>query len=82
MYLGAKIGILGQNGSGKSTLMRILAGKDTNVIGDVQLSAGYQIGHLEQEPELNEGATVIENIEPALAHMRQMLQVRQGKGFP
>ncbi len=27
MYLGAKIGVLGQNGSGKSSVMRILAGK-------------------------------------------------------
>ena len=53
-YYGAKIGILGLNGSGKSTLMRIIAGKEKSFDGDVHFSPGYTIGHLEQEPELDE----------------------------
>jgi len=56
--------------------MRILAQKDQGSSGDVQLAPGIRIGHLEQEPLLDDGATVLENIEPALAHMRQMLDVR------
>lgn len=76
MYLGAKIGILGANGSGKSTLMNILAAKDTPSGGDMTLDKGIKIGYLEQEPELNNGDTVIENIEPGVAHIRKMLTVR------
>lgn len=73
MYLGAKIGILGQNGAGKSTLMRLLAGKDTPTSGDVTLVPGITIGHLEQEPLLDDGATVLENIEPGVAPIRDAL---------
>mmetsp|Transcript_38442 Transcript_38442/g.114036 ORF Transcript_38442/g.114036 Transcript_38442/m.114036 type:complete len:670 (-) Transcript_38442:645-2654(-) len=63
MYLGAKIGILGANGSGKSSLMNILSGRDTNCEGNVFLAPGIKIGYLEQEPDLNDGATVGENVE-------------------
>ncbi len=43
-YYGAKIGVLGLNGSGKSTLLRIMAGVDTEYIGEVSLSKGYTRG--------------------------------------
>ena len=33
-YPDAKIGVLGVNGSGKSTLLRIMAGIDTEFIGE------------------------------------------------
>ena len=33
-YPDAKIGVLGVNGSGKSTLMRIMAGLDTEFVGE------------------------------------------------
>lgn len=72
MYLGAKIGILGANGAGKSTVMRILAGKDEDFLGDLKLSPGIKIGHLEQEPQL-EGETVISAIEPAVSGITEML---------
>lgn len=62
MYLGAKIGILGANGAGKSTLMKILAGVDTAFDGEVYLEPGIKIGYLSQEPELDDGETVAENI--------------------
>lgn len=73
MYLGAKIGILGANGAGKSTLMRILAGVDTSFDGNLMLAPGIRVGYLEQEPQLDAGATVAENIAPAVQHIRDML---------
>ncbi len=65
-YYGAKIGVLGLNGSGKSTLLRIMAGVDTNYIGEISTSKGYEVGYLEQEPQLDEDKTVIEIVKEAV----------------
>ncbi len=73
-YYGAKIGILGLNGSGKSTLMRIIAGKEKSFEGDVHLSPGYSIGHLEQEPELDESKTVIEVVREGVQPIMDLLK--------
>jgi ATP-binding cassette ChvD family protein len=62
-FYGAKIGVLGLNGSGKSTLLRIMAGVDTEHLGETVLSAGYTIGYLAQEPVLDEDRTVREIVE-------------------
>jgi sulfate-transporting ATPase len=73
-YYGAKIGILGLNGSGKSTLMRIIAGKEKTFEGDVHLSPGYSIGHLEQEPELDESRTVIDIVREGVQPIMDLLK--------
>ena len=52
-YPDAKIGVLGVNGSGKSTLMRIMAGLDTEFVGEGFVAEGAKVGYLPQEPELN-----------------------------
>jgi len=57
-YYGAKIGVIGLNGSGKSSLLRILAGQDTEILGDTSVAPGYTIGFLEQEPKIKAGKTV------------------------
>ena len=59
-FYGAKIGIIGLNGSGKSTVMKIIAGLDKAYQGDVVFSAGYSVGYLPQEPELDLKKTVKE----------------------
>ncbi|MBK8498228.1 MAG: energy-dependent translational throttle protein EttA [Flavobacteriales bacterium] len=73
-YYGAKIGILGLNGSGKSTLMRIIAGKEKSYDGDVHLSPGYTIGHLEQEPELDDSKTVIDLVREGVQPIMNLLK--------
>ena len=73
-YHGAKIGILGLNGSGKSTLMRIIAGKEKSFEGDVHLSQGYTIGHLEQEPELDDTKTVIDLVREGVQPIMDLLK--------
>jgi ATP-binding cassette ChvD family protein len=73
MYLGAKIGILGANGSGKSTLMKILAGTDKEFDGEIHLDDGIKIGYLPQEPALDDGETVMENIEVGVAAVKAEL---------
>jgi len=59
-YYGAKIGVLGLNGSGKSTLLGIIAGIDTDYVGELATSKGYSVGLLEQDPQLDPAKTVIE----------------------
>ena len=71
-YPGAKIGVLGSNGSGKSTLLRIMAGEDKEFMGEAWPEAGASIGYVPQEPHLEPGTTVLENIEEAVAPTRAL----------
>ena len=66
-YPGAKIGVVGPNGAGKSTLLKVMAGLEEVSNGEARLSPGYTVGILQQEPPLDEDATVRENIEQAFA---------------
>ncbi len=61
-FPGAKIGVLGGNGAGKSSLLRIMAGSDDGFTGDARLTPGFAVGHLEQEPKLNEDKDVRGNV--------------------
>jgi ATP-binding cassette ChvD family protein len=52
-YPDAKIGVLGVNGSGKSTLLRIMAGLDTEFVGEGFVAEAARVGFLPQEPHLD-----------------------------
>lgn len=65
-FPGAKIGVLGLNGAGKSTLLRIMAGIDTDILGDARPQAGIKIGYLPQEPKLDPDKDVRGNVEEGL----------------
>lgn len=71
---GAKIGVLGQNGSGKSSLLRILARADQEFQGSFNMAPEIRIGYLPQQPVLEDSATVLQNIEPAVQPVRDMLK--------
>jgi ATP-binding cassette ChvD family protein len=72
-YYGAKIGVLGPNGAGKSTLLRIMAGVDTEFVGEARLSPGYTVGLLPQEPALDPSKDVRGNVEEGVASSRAVL---------
>ena len=72
-YPGAKIGLLGRNGAGKSTLMKIMAGIDREYDGEARLADGYSVGYLQQEPQLDPGKTVFENVMDAVGKTRSIL---------
>lgn len=74
-FPGAKIGVLGLNGSGKSTLLKIMAGEDTDILGEARPMADIKIGYLRQEPELDEERTVKENVEDGV---REALDAMKG----
>jgi ATP-binding cassette ChvD family protein len=73
-YYGAKIGVLGLNGAGKSTLLRIMAGRDTEYVGEIAMSKGYTVGLLEQEPQLDPQKTVIEVIREGVQPIVDLLK--------
>ncbi len=73
-YPGAKIGVLGLNGSGKSSLLRIIAGEDTDFLGDANPAKGIRIGYLPQEPRLNPTKNVRGNVEEGVAGTLALLE--------
>jgi ATP-binding cassette ChvD family protein len=73
-YPDAKIGVLGVNGSGKSTLLRIMAGIDTDFVGDGWVAEGARVGYLPQEPQLDPDKTVRENVMEGVAPQKAMLE--------
>jgi energy-dependent translational throttle protein EttA len=72
-FPGAKIGVLGSNGAGKSTLLRIMAGVDTDFIGEVWRAPDMRIGYLPQEPQLDPDQDVRGNVEEGVAEVRGLL---------
>lgn len=72
-FPGAKIGVLGLNGSGKSTLLKIMAGLDTDIVGEARPQPGIKIGYLAQEPQLDITLDVRGNIELAVKEVKEAL---------
>ena len=70
----AKIGVLGLNGAGKSTLLRIMAGVDTEYLGEARPQPGIRIGYLAQEPHLDTSKTVRGNVEEAVQAVKDALE--------
>ena len=72
-YPGAKIGVIGGNGAGKSTLLRIMAGVDTEFLGEAWPADGVRVGFLPQEPRLDPAKDVRGNVEDGVAEVRGLL---------
>ena len=79
-YPGAKIGVIGSNGAGKSSLLKIMAGADTEFMGEAWADKGATVGYVPQEPHLTPGKTVLENIEEAVAPIRGLLKRQEEIG--
>ena len=72
-YPDAKIGIVGPNGTGKSTLMKIMAGRDTEFVGEAWPGEHITVGYLEQEPQLDPTKTVMENVREGVKDTADMM---------
>src|SRR2546421_12027604 len=73
-FYGAKIGVIGLNGSGKWSLLRILAGVDKEINGEIVISPGFTVGYLEQEPLIDDSRTVREVVEEAVQETVDLLK--------
>lgn len=59
---GDKIGLIGVNGAGKSTFLNIVTGRDEFFDGELVKGKNIRIEFLEQNPTINEEATIIEQV--------------------
>lgn len=57
---GEKVGVVGVNGVGKSTFLKIIAGLLPADSGTVTLARGIQMSYLPQNPDFQNGTTVLE----------------------
>jgi ATP-binding cassette subfamily F protein uup len=57
-----KIALVARNGSGKSTLLKIIAGKEFADEGKLWINKDVDVAFFEQEPQLKETKTVLDNI--------------------
>lgn len=72
-YPGAKIGVLGSNGAGKSSLLKIMAGLDDGYSGEARLTAGFSVGYLPQEPQLDADKDVKGNVMEGVAEVQSII---------
>ena len=73
-FYGAKIGVLGLNGSGKSTLLKIMAGVDTEFLGEAFPAKKMKVGYLEQEPKLDDTLSVRDNIFSQMGDLPKLMK--------
>ena len=57
-----RIGLIGVNGSGKTSLLNDISGETSPEKGTITKPNDYTIGYLKQQPELDEGKTIMEAI--------------------
>ena len=69
----AKIGVVGVNGAGKSTLLRIMAGEETEFLGEAWAADGVSVGYLAQEPKLDPAKDVTGNVMEGVAAKKAKL---------
>lgn len=59
---GQRMALIARNGTGKTTIMEILAGRETADSGRVTYRKGLKVGYLPQDPELDLGKSILDNV--------------------
>jgi len=57
-----KIALIAKNGTGKTSLLRIISQLDTADSGNIAYKRDLKIGYLEQDPQMNDEHTVIQEV--------------------
>ncbi|MCH2209477.1 MAG: ATP-binding cassette domain-containing protein [Lentisphaerales bacterium] len=69
-----RVGIVGRNGAGKSTLLKIIAEVEAPSSGDISKKKNLRISYLPQDFELDEDASVQQNILNGTADILAMIE--------
>ena len=71
---GQKIALIAKNGTGKTTLLNIISGLESQDSGEISFRSGLKIAYLEQNPDLNQSNTVLNEVfnstDPVLSVIR------------
>ena len=59
---GDKTGVIGINGTGKSTFLKVLVGETEPDSGTISRNPNVQVSYLSQNPVMEDGATVLEQV--------------------
>ncbi|SDB81760.1 ATP-binding cassette, subfamily F, uup [Pelagirhabdus alkalitolerans] len=57
-----RIGLVGVNGTGKSTFLKVIAGVEDRDLGTINHAKDFSVAYLNQEPELIEDSTVLNEV--------------------
>ena len=69
---GDRLGLIGRNGCGKSTLLNIVTGREEADRGEMHLARDLKLAWLEQNPKLDNDATVWEEARTAVADLEDL----------
>jgi ABC transport system ATP-binding/permease protein len=70
---GERVGLIGRNGGGKSSMLRVLAGLAQLDDGAVWRAPGARICFVSQEPVLDPGATVFDEVARGLGELQKLI---------
>ncbi len=73
----SRTALTGGNGSGKTTLMKIIAGLNQPDSGDIRLQRDTHISYLPQSGITHAGMTLVEEVEKAFIHLKELLSEKQ-----
>ncbi len=71
---GEKLGLIGINGTGKSTLLKVIAGIETPDTGRIIYRNGIKIEYLDQNPQFEDGTTVLEQVFKGTSPVMRLLR--------
>lgn len=71
---GEKLGLIGINGTGKSTLLKVIAGIETSDTGRIIYRNGIRIEYLDQNPQFEDGTTVLEQVFKGTSPVMRLLR--------
>jgi len=74
LHPGEKVGLVGPNGAGKTTIFKLITAALIPDAGTVTLSRGTQIGYLPQEPIIEPGRTLHDEVLSAFADLLDLEQ--------
>jgi len=72
LHSGERVGLIGANGAGKTTLFKLVTGAIKPDWGTVTISRGLEVGYLPQDPQVEAGRTLHDEVLSAFAELLEL----------